>query len=125
MNKTLTKRQYLILGSLLFGLFFGAGNLIFPIHLGQLSAGNWGPATIGFLLTAILLPLLSILAISLTRSNSAYDLALPAGKKFALFFLILIHLTLGILVPHHGRQPPRLPLAFNRFYQSNLTKSGY
>nr|WP_282803250.1 branched-chain amino acid transport system II carrier protein [Secundilactobacillus kimchicus] len=98
MNKTLTKRQYLILGSLLFGLFFGAGNLIFPIHLGQLSAGNWGPATIGFLLTAILLPLLSILAISLTRSNSAYDLALPAGKKFALFFLILIHLTLGILV---------------------------
>ncbi|GEO69661.1 branched-chain amino acid transport system II carrier protein [Levilactobacillus acidifarinae] len=98
MNKSLTKRQYLILGSLLFGLFFGAGNLIFPIHLGQLSAGNWGPATIGFLLTAILLPLLSILAISLTRSNSAYDLAAPAGKKFALFFLILIHLTLGILV---------------------------
>ena len=98
MTQSLTKRQYLILGSLLFGLFFGAGNLIFPIHLGQLSAGNWGPATIGFLLTAILLPLLSILAISLTRSNSAYDLAAPVGQKFALFFLILIHLTLGILV---------------------------
>ncbi|RXI78114.1 branched-chain amino acid transport system II carrier protein [Levilactobacillus suantsaii] len=98
MKQTLTKHQYLILGSLLFGLFFGAGNLIFPIHLGQLSASNWGPATIGFLLTAILLPLLSILAISLTRSNSAYDLAAPVGKRFALFFLILIHLTLGILV---------------------------
>lgn len=98
MRKTLTKHQYLILGSLLFGLFFGAGNLIFPIHLGQLSAGNWGPATIGFLLTAILLPLLSILAISLTRSNSAYDLARPVSNRFALFFLILIHLTLGILV---------------------------
>lgn len=69
MSKSLTKRQYLILGSLLFGLFFGAGNLIFPIHLGQLSGANWGAATLGFLLTAILLPLLSILAISLTRSN--------------------------------------------------------
>lgn len=98
MSKSLTKRQYLILGSLLFGLFFGAGNLIFPIHLGQLSGANWGAATLGFLLTAILLPLLSILAISLTRSNSAYDLALPVGRHFALFFLILIHLTLGILV---------------------------
>ncbi len=98
MKTTLTKRQYTILGSLLFGLFFGAGNLIFPIHLGQLSAGNWGPATIGFLLTAIVLPLLSILAISLTRSSSAYDLAKPAGKGFALFFLIMIHATLGILV---------------------------
>ena len=60
MKTTLTRRQYIILGSLLFGLFFGAGNLIFPIHLGQLAAGNWGPAAIGFLLTAILLPLLSI-----------------------------------------------------------------
>lgn len=98
MKTTLSKHQYIILGSLLFGLFFGAGNLIFPIHLGQLAAGNWGPAAIGFLLTAILLPLLSILAISLTRSNSAYDLARPAGKGFALFFLIMIHATLGILV---------------------------
>ncbi len=43
MKTSLTKRQYLILGSLLFGLFFGAGNLIFPIHLGQLAAGNWVP----------------------------------------------------------------------------------
>lgn len=98
MKTALTKRQYLILGSLLFGLFFGAGNLIFPIHLGQLSGPNWGPATLGFLLTAILLPLLSILAISQTRSNSAYDLALPVGRKFAIFFLIMIHATLGILV---------------------------
>lgn len=98
MKTSLTRRQYIILGSLLFGLFFGAGNLIFPIHLGQLAAGNWGPATLGFLITAIVLPLLSILAISLTRSSSAYDLARPAGKGFALFFLIMIHATLGILV---------------------------
>ncbi|MFD1670802.1 branched-chain amino acid transport system II carrier protein [Agrilactobacillus yilanensis] len=98
MENTLTKKQYLILGSLLFGLFFGAGNLIFPIHLGQLSNGNWSAAAIGFLLSAILLPLLAILAISVTRSNSMYDLARPAGKKFALFFMILTHATLGLLV---------------------------
>ena len=35
----LRKREYFVVSSMLFGLFFGAGNLIFPIHLGQLAGG--------------------------------------------------------------------------------------
>ncbi|MFD1432128.1 branched-chain amino acid transport system II carrier protein [Lacticaseibacillus yichunensis] len=95
---TLTHKQYLALGSMLFGLFFGAGNLIFPIHLGQISGTNWLPATLGFLISAVLLPLLAILAISLTESDSMYDLARPVGHGFALFFLIATHATLGLLI---------------------------
>lgn len=98
MEQKLTKKQYLALASLLFGLFFGAGNLIFPIHLGQISGDNWFPAAIGFLLSSIILPLMSILALSMTRSNSMYDLARPVGKNFASFFLILTHASLGLLV---------------------------
>ena len=94
----LSRRQYIILGSMLFGLFFGAGNLIFPIHLGQISGSNWLPAAIGFLLSAVCLPLLSILAISMTRSDSMYHLARPVGKGFALFFLICTHASLGLLI---------------------------
>ena len=94
----LTKRQYLTLGSLLFGMFFGAGNLIFPIHMGQLAGAAWLPAAIGFLLSAVLLPLLSIMAISLTRASSMYDLARPAGHGFALFFLLATHASLGLLI---------------------------
>ncbi|MDN2452184.1 branched-chain amino acid transport system II carrier protein [Lactobacillus sp. UCMA15818] len=97
-SEKLSNKQYIILASLLFGMFFGAGNLIFPIHLGQMAGQNWGPAAIGFLISAICLPLLSILAISMTESNSMYDLALPAGKKFSLFFLILTHASLGLLI---------------------------
>lgn len=97
-NAKLTGKQYIILSSLLFGLFFGAGNLIFPIHLGQLAHGNWLAASSGFLISAICLPLLSILAISMTESNSMYDLALPAGKNFALLFLVLTHASLGVLI---------------------------
>ncbi|GEK29223.1 branched-chain amino acid transport system II carrier protein [Furfurilactobacillus siliginis] len=97
-RQTLNRREYIVLGSLLFGLFFGAGNLIFPIHLGQLAGANWGPATIGFLLSAILLPLLSILAISQTNSASMYDLARPVGQGFASFFLIATHASLGLLI---------------------------
>lgn len=83
---------------MLFGLFFGAGNLIFPIHLGQIAGSNWLPAALGFLLSAICLPLLSILAISLTQSDSMYHLALPVGRGFALFFLIATHASLGLLI---------------------------
>lgn len=94
----LTRKQYIITASLLFGMFFGAGNLIFPIHLGQMAGQNWLPAAIGFLVSAICLPLLSILSISMTESSSMYDLALPAGKIFALVFLILTHSSLGLLI---------------------------
>ena len=39
--KKLTSKQYLIIASLIFGMFFGAGNLIFPVHLGQMAGKNW------------------------------------------------------------------------------------
>lgn len=96
-QQPLTWKQYLIVASLLFGLFFGAGNLIFPIHLGQMAGANWLIATLGFLVTAVLLPLLSVLAISVTHAKGVYDIGLPLGSTFALVFMILIHLTIGPL----------------------------
>ena len=35
MKQKLSIKESIFIGSMLFGLFFGAGNLIFPIHLGQ------------------------------------------------------------------------------------------
>ncbi|MBP2058932.1 LIVCS family branched-chain amino acid:cation transporter [Lactobacillus colini] len=94
-NKRFSIKQYLIVASMIFALFFGAGNLIFPLYLGQLAGKNWLLAAIGFLTTGVALPLLALLAIAVTRSNGMYDLALPLGKKFALIFMTLIHLTIG------------------------------
>ncbi|MCL0319000.1 branched-chain amino acid transport system II carrier protein [Apilactobacillus xinyiensis] len=96
-NKPLSIKQYLLISSLLFALFFGAGNLIFPIHLGQLAGSNWISAALGFLCTGVLLPLLSVLAISITKSNGVFDIAKPLGNKFAIIFMILVHATLGPL----------------------------
>lgn len=93
----LTFRNALLIGSLIFGMLFGAGNLIFPVHLGQMAGAHWLSAAGGFLMSGVLLPLMALLAISITRSNGIYDLARPNGAWYALIFLILIHATLGPL----------------------------
>ncbi|WP_125569093.1 branched-chain amino acid transport system II carrier protein [Companilactobacillus insicii] len=97
LNEKLSIKHYIIIGSMLFGMFFGAGNLIFPIHLGQLSGGHWFSAGLGFLLTGTLLPLMGIIAISVTKSKGIYDLAKPIGHRYAVTFMILTCATLGPL----------------------------
>lgn len=52
-GKHLSLKQRLLVAATLFGMFFGAGNLIFPVHLGQLAGHNLVPATVGFILTAV------------------------------------------------------------------------
>lgn len=91
----LTMRQSLTIASLIFGMLFGAGNLIFPVHLGQMAGSHWVSASMGFLVTGVLLPLLALLAISITRSDGIYDLTKPVGHHYALVFLVLILITLG------------------------------
>lgn len=96
-SRKLTWKEYLVVASLLFGLFFGAGNLIFPLHLGQLAGANWGIAAVGFLITGVLLPLLSVLAVTITRASGVYDIGKPLGATFAVVFMVLIHATIGPL----------------------------
>ncbi|MCZ2466496.1 branched-chain amino acid transport system II carrier protein [Limosilactobacillus vaginalis] len=93
----ITGRQIIVIASLIFGVLFGAGNLIFPVHLGQLAGDHWLGASSGFLISGVLLPLMALLAISITRSNDIYDLARPNGHYYALIFLILVQATLGPL----------------------------
>lgn len=95
MNRKLNFKQILLVGSLLFGLFFGAGNLIFPLKMGQDAGFNLTPVTIGFLLSGVGLPIIGVVAAAMSDSESLFDLALPAGKKFAYFFTVLLYLTIG------------------------------
>src|SRR5690625_6599393 len=80
MKEKLNFKSTLLVGSLLFGLFFGAGNLIFPVQLGQLAGANTLPATIGFLITGVGLPILGVIASALSKSESLYDMAQPVNR---------------------------------------------
>ncbi|MDY4586426.1 MAG: branched-chain amino acid transport system II carrier protein, partial [Oscillospiraceae bacterium] len=89
----LTKEKMLLISFMLFSLFFGAGNLIFPPFLGQ-NAGNKTPlAMLGFLLTAVVLPVLGVIVVA--QFDGLDKLAANAGKKFALVFTLLIYLSIG------------------------------
>ncbi len=79
---------------MLFSMFFGAGNLIFPPMLGVEAGENFLPAILGFLATGVLLPVLAIIAIALS-GNNLRDAASRAGRIFGLIFPILAYLSIG------------------------------
>lgn len=95
MKKKLSFSEYIYVASMLFGLFFGAGNLIFPVHMGQLAGKAVIPAIIGFCVTGVGLPLLGVAALGSSRSNGLYDLGLKVNKTFSLLFTCALYLTIG------------------------------
>lgn len=93
-KKALTKTDILTLGLMLFALFLGAGNIIFPPYLGQLAGDQLVFAIIGFLLTGVGLPLLGILAIA----KAGGDLQSIAGRVhpvFGIVFTLIVYLAIG------------------------------
>ena len=95
MKKKLSIQEYASVAIMLFGMFFGAGNLIFPVHLGQLAGSAMWPAFLGLLITAVGLPLLGVAALGISRSGGLYELGSQIGKPYSLFFTCLLYLTIG------------------------------
>lgn len=86
-------KKKITLSFVLFSLFFGAGNLIFPTFLGQNAGKNGILATIGFLLTAVILPVLGVIVVS--KFNGLDKLARKINKYFGLIYTLLIYLSIG------------------------------
>lgn len=94
-KKKLSFHQRLLVAATLFGMFFGAGNLIFPVHLGQLAGRNLIPAMTGFIITAVGIPILGVAAIGNTHSDGLQALSARIGKRYSYFFTCLLYLTIG------------------------------
>jgi branched-chain amino acid:cation transporter, LIVCS family len=65
-------RKNLILstGLAMFSMFFGSGNLVFPLLVGQMGGGHYLSATLGILLTGVVVPFLGVLAMILFNGDS-------------------------------------------------------
>ncbi|WP_300785628.1 branched-chain amino acid transport system II carrier protein [Streptococcus sp. 19428wC2_LYSM12] len=82
-------------GLLLFGIFFGAGNLIFPPTLGVLSGQNFWPAISGFVLSGVGIAVLTLIIGTLNPKGYVYEISRKIAPWFATIYLVALYLSIG------------------------------
>ena len=95
MRKKLNFKQTVAVASMLFGLFFGAGNLIFPVHMGQLAGSHSWVAALGFIVTGVGLPLMGVAAFGISRSDDCLAMSSRVSRGYGIFFTCALYLTIG------------------------------
>ena len=107
----LGKRKMLLVSFMLFSLFFGAGNLIFPPFLGQNAGKTMPAAMLGFLVTAVVLPVLGVIVVA--EFDGLEKLARKVDPRFAIVFTILIYLSIGpgLGIPRAASVPFEMAIA--------------
>ena len=100
----LSGRDYIAIGLMLFALFFGAGNLIFPATLGQHAGTNVWWAILGFIVTGVGLPLLGVMAMGYSGSRNVQSLASRVHPVFGVLFTLALYLSIGpaFAIPRTG-----------------------
>jgi len=105
-------RDSIIVGFALFATFFGAGNLIFPPSIGAASGTSWLPGLLGLIATGIILPILSVLAVS-NAGGSFEQLSRPMSKWFNTVFNLFAMLAIAtsITIPRTAATTHELGIA--------------
>ncbi|RFU60302.1 branched-chain amino acid transport system II carrier protein [Bacillus sp. V59.32b] len=88
------KMDTLFIGLMLFSMFFGAGNLIFPPFLGAESGTSYWLAMAGFILTGVGLPFAVLLAVSLVKGG-VQTIGNRVHPIFSTIFMVVIYLSIG------------------------------
>ena len=86
-------KKLVLVSLMIFSMFFGAGNLIFPPQLGQLSGTNMLVSLVGFYISAVGLPILAIAVVA--KAGGLHILASRVHPRFAFAFTVLIYLSIG------------------------------
>lgn len=84
------------LGFMTFALFIGAGNIIFPPIVAQQAGDHVWLAAIGFLITAVGLPVITIMALS-RMQGSIEIISSPLGRIASLILTVVCYLSVGPL----------------------------
>ncbi len=96
MDKKLSTGKIVSVSLMLFAMFFGAGNMIFPPMVGYLGGENFVQGIIGFMVTDAGLSILGIAAIVFAGTH-LNDLGGLIGPKFSIFLGLTIYMLIGPL----------------------------
>ena len=107
----LSRKDLRLVSLMLFSLFFGAGNLIFPPFLGQSAGSATWVSMAGFFITAVGFPILGVIAVA--KSGGLRNLADRVNPVFASVFTVLIYLSIGpcLGIPRAGSLPFEMAVA--------------
>ena len=92
----LRTRDMFAVGFMTFALFIGAGNIIFPPIIAQQAGQDVWWAALGFLVTGVSLPVITIMALS-RMQGSMQILSSPLGKTASMLLAIICYLSIGPL----------------------------
>ncbi|MCI0767462.1 branched-chain amino acid transport system II carrier protein [Bacillus sp. TL12] len=123
MKSSLKLSEIFAISLMLFALFFGAGNMIFPPALGQSAGTDVWIALFGFVITGVGLPLLGVIAIAL--KGDINKLAGRVHPLFALVFIVAIYLCLGVFVSVPRTGTVAYEMAVAPFLPSSVASAGY
>lgn len=88
------KKGFLI-GLLLFGIFFGAGNLIFPAELGFRAGENFYPAILGFVLSGVGIAIITLVLGTMVKGGYKNEIGIKVDQHYATAYLTLLYLAIG------------------------------
>lgn len=94
MKNSFSSSDILALGFMTFAFFLGAGNIIFPPLAGAMAGEHLSLATLGFLVTAVGLPLLTLVAVAKT-GGGILDMAKYLPSKVATLFALAVFIVIG------------------------------
>jgi len=92
-----SKKVIIVVAFALFSLFFGAGNLILPPQLGFKSGAAWWLVAVGFCISAVLIPILGILAHAKLQGGM-FDFAKKVSPTFSLIYCFIVY-AISISLP--------------------------
>lgn len=99
-----SKHRYIFIGLMLFALFFGAGNLIFPAAMGQNAGTNLTWALVGFCITGVGLPLLGVMAMGFSGCRDLQEMSSRVHPLYGVFYTVVCYMAIGpcFAVPRTG-----------------------
>lgn len=90
----ISRRDVFALGFMTFALFLGAGNIIFPAESGLAAGSTVWQAALGFLITGVGLPLLTVVALARVGGGLT-ALTKPLGQAAGTVLAVAVYLAIG------------------------------
>ncbi|WP_103866273.1 branched-chain amino acid transport system II carrier protein [Aquimarina sp. I32.4] len=118
-------KETFVAGFALFSMFFGAGNLMLPPLLGLKAGDAWFMVILGFVISAVLIPLLGIFAHARLQ-GTMLDFAKKVSPTFSLIYCILVYM-ISIALPSPRTASVTHEMAIQPFFVTSawLTSTVY